>query len=99
MCRFQPQAKLIAMSASSLDDLIRPEMSEIWPKEKLFWFANETAEQQKSPGYMKVEYESSSGIYYGLSSKCYIITNETGSTKRSHKGIFRVFCCPILENS
>ena len=56
-----------------------------WPEIKEKWFADETPEKQKTPGYMKEEFRSSDGCFVGLSSKCYILT-AGDQVKRSQKG-------------
>ena len=79
---------MIAMSATNLDDLVVPDKMEKWMTEvKPKWIAEDTPRGQKTPGFLKKEFESENGQYIGLSSKCYILTD--GKTvKRSHKGNF-----------
>lgn len=65
--------------------MVKPEMQVQWPEVKEKWFADETPEKQKTPGYMKEEFSSTDGCFVGLSSKCYILTAGE-QIKRSQKG-------------
>lgn len=76
---------MIALTKEDIDDLVKPEMMQQWPAIKEKWFADETPEKQKTPGYLKEEFRSNDGCYVGLSSKCYILT-AGDEVKRSQKG-------------
>ena len=76
---------LIALSEDTLDEAVRPELREEWETEKLKWFADETPEMKKTPGYLKEEFSSDNGVFIGLSSKCYLLTKGE-VIKRSQKG-------------
>ena len=76
---------LVALSAEELDDVVKPHMRSAWPQVKKRWFADESPEQQKTPGLLKEEFRSTDGHYIGLSSKCYILTAGE-KVKRSQKG-------------
>ena len=64
---------------------MRPEMIESWNMKKRSWFSDGSIEQSKQPGLLKREYGCSRGKFYGLSPKCYHISDGT-SIKRSNKG-------------
>ena len=64
---------MIALTECSLDDLVKPEMQQKWVKAKKKWFADESPEQQKTPGYLKEEFSSENGLYIGLSAKVNLI--------------------------
>ena len=76
---------LLALSSESIDDCVKPEMRENWPAVLEKWFADETPEKQKTPGYLKEEFRSNEGCFVGLSSKCYILSAGE-QVKRSQKG-------------
>ena len=61
---------MIALSSSSLDSLVKPELVKKWESVKKEWFADpNSVEQSKTPGYLKVEFSSENGLYIGLSAK------------------------------
>ena len=60
-------------------------MTDSWAEKKAKWFADGTIEQSKKPGLLKREYACSRGKYFGLSPKCYHISDGT-NIKRSNKG-------------
>ena len=69
-----------------MDDLVKPHLKEQWSKEiSPYWFADDTPEKQKTPGFIKKEFETTNGSLVCLSAKCYII-NEGAKLKRSSKG-------------
>ena len=61
---------MIALSDTSLDSLVRPEMKNKWQSTKKEWFADpDSVEQSKTPGYLKEEFSSDNGSFVGLSAK------------------------------
>ena len=71
----------------NLDDLVKPEKITSWKKLKYTWFVkDESPEETRSPGKFKIEYLTKTGIYCGLSSKCYIL-EDNEHTKISTKGV------------
>ena len=61
---------MIALSNTSLDSLVKPEMKNKWQKTKKEWFADPgSVEQSKTPGYLKEEFASDNGSFVGLSAK------------------------------
>ena len=73
------------MTEGTLEEIVKPELLAEWEREKPKWFADDTPEKQKYPGYLKEEFSSDNGLYVGLSSKCYLVSK--GETvKRSQKG-------------
>lgn len=76
---------MVAISTEELDDAVNPELKSAWEREKMRWFADDTPEKQKTPGYLKEEFSSKDGLYIGLTSKCYIAKN-VDNVKRSQKG-------------
>lgn len=75
----------MALTAEDLDQLVKVEKRDAWPAVKKRWFADETPEQQKAPGFLKEEFQSNDGFFVGLSSKCYLVTAGE-KVKRSQKG-------------
>ena len=70
-----------------LSELVKPEMRSSWEERKYDWYTkNNTPEELRCPGKFKPEFETSSGRYVGVSSKCYILTDED-QTKLSTKGV------------
>ena len=63
-------------------------MKESWEKQKPKWFSDGTLKKDKQPGLLKQEYGSSRGKFYGLSPKCYHISDAV-NIKRSNKGVPR----------
>ena len=61
---------MIALSKPSLDELVKPGLEQKWEITKREWFADpKSAEQSKTPGYLKEEFSSDDGLYIGLSAK------------------------------
>ena len=61
---------MIALTAPSLETLIKPGLLDEWKETKKMWFADkDSVEQSKIPGYLKPEFVSSDGLYIGLSAK------------------------------
>lgn len=70
-----------------MDDLVKPEMRESWERKKFDWYTkNDTPEEMRCPGKFKPEYETNTGRYIGVSSKCYMLTDDK-ETKISTKGV------------
>ena len=91
---------MIALTTETLEESVKPELRDQWPKIYLEWFADILPAQgdelsreeekllkakEKTPGYLKEEFSSSDGLYIGLSSKCYLAT-KSKEIKRSQKG-------------
>ena len=73
----------------NLDDLVKPEKIKSWRELKYFWFVeNNSPEEIRAPGKFKIEYMTETGVYIGLSSKCYLLEDEN-SKKFSAKGVPR----------
>ena len=60
---------MLALCENSLDKVVKPEMMKEWQKAKNKWFADESPEQQKTPGFLKEEFSSDNGLFIGLSAK------------------------------
>ena len=87
---------MLALTAESLDDVVKDEMRESWPNIKKRWFADHTPESQKTPGLLKEEFQSNDGFFIGLSSKCYIATSGE-HIKRSQKGTPKYLGMPLQK--
>ena len=67
--------------ADEIENLVVPELRNEYEVEKYNWFLRDNSpEEQRFPGKMKVEAETSSGFFCGLSPKCYVISD--GDEKR-----------------
>ena len=76
----------MSIAGTSLDDIVRPEKKREWDESiKPRWFADDTPRQQKLPGYLKKEWETSNGTMVALSAKCYMVTDGK-KYKKSTKG-------------
>ena len=75
----------MALSKDTLEEIVKPELQEEWATVKPQWFADDTPEMQKTPGYLKEEFSSDDGVFIGLSSKCYLLS-KGDIVKRSQKG-------------
>ena len=72
---------------ADLDALVKTEKIKSWQKLKYTWFVkDESPEETRSPGKFKIEYITKTGMYCGLSSKCYILHDQI-YTKLSTKGV------------
>ena len=76
---------MLGLTEDSIDDVVKPELRTKWETVKPQWFADETPEKQKTPGYLKEEFSSDNGVFIGLSSKCYLVSKDD-YVKRSQKG-------------
>lgn len=55
------------MSAECIEDLVHEDKKLKWHSEvKSKWFATNSPRSQKTPGYLKEEFSSSTGKYIGL---------------------------------
>ena len=66
ICYCDTDSILLALTEDSLDDLVKPGKEQEWSQLKTKWFATETARSQKTPGLLKVEFETSTGRFIGL---------------------------------
>ena len=58
---------MIAMTTDKIEELVNPGMEHDWDRLiKPKWFADETPEGQKTPGFLKEEFTSKTGRYIGL---------------------------------
>ena len=77
----------MALSAEDFDDIIKPEMKELYKEEKKKWLVTDEY-SKRVPGLFKPEFKGKRMI--ALTSKCYYADNETGSVKKfSCKGVSR----------
>ena len=67
--------------ADEIENLVVPELRNEYETEKFYWFLrDDSPEEKRFPGKMKVEAETTSGFFCGLSPKCYVISD--GDEKR-----------------
>ena len=45
---------MVGLSKATLDELVNPGMEREWEREKVRWFADDSPEQSKEPGLLKV---------------------------------------------
>ena len=98
MCRFFDKADFeyiemdtdsayIAITAGSLDELVKPEMRGVYDAEKHHWFPRPDHYQhdKRTPGLFKVEWEGDGVV--ALNSKCYYCFGGEHGNKFSCKGV------------
>ena len=77
----------MALSAEDFDDIIKPEMKELYKEEKKKWLVTDEY-SKRVPGLFKPEFKGKRMI--ALTSKCYYADNGAGSNKKfSCKGLSR----------
>ena len=77
----------MALSVEDFDDIIKPEMKELYKEEKKKWLVTDEY-SKRVPGLFKPEFKGKRMI--ALTSKCYYADNGAGSTKKfSCKGVSR----------
>ena len=77
----------MALSSDDFDEIIKPEMKELYKEEKKKWLVTDEY-SKRVPGLFKPEFKGKRMI--ALTSKCYYADNEDGSTKKfSCKGVSR----------
>ena len=77
----------MALSAENFDDIIKPEMKELYKEEKKKWLVTDEY-SKRVPGLFKPEFKGKRMI--ALTSKCYYADNGAGSNKKfSCKGVSR----------
>ena len=72
--------------ADEIENLVRPEKKENFEIHKYEWFLkNDSAQEQRFPGKMKTEFRITSGLFVGLSLKCYILCDNSLKRKNDDK--------------
>ena len=67
---------MLGLPTLTLDELVKPgeDAEWEWMVAKKLWFCEDQGD--KTPGYLKVEAEATSGAFLALSPKCYIFGND-----------------------
>ena len=63
----------LAMSGDSLDEIVRPEMEQVYEADKKKWLATDKF-SERTPGLFKPEFVGTRGVW--LTAKCYLVQNE-----------------------
>jgi len=75
--------------SDDLENLVKPERIQEHELVKYQWFLkDDSSYEARFPGKLKTEFESSDGMFVGLSSKCYVIgRNDDVNDKICSKGV------------
>ena len=76
----------MALSAEDFDDIVKPEMKELYKEEKKKWLVTDEY-SKRVPGLFKPEFKGKRII--ALTSKCYYADNGGSNKKFSSKGVSR----------
>ena len=74
----------LAMSGDSLDEIVSPEMKQLYDADKKNWLATDKF-SERTPGLFKHEFVDTRGVW--LTAKWYLVQDETGENKYSCKGV------------
>ena len=85
----------MALSAEDFDDIIKPEMKELYKEEKKKWLVTDEY-SKRVPGLFKPEFKGKRMI--ALTSKCYYADNETGGGAGAKPGSVKKFSCRRRQN-
>ena len=80
----------MALSAEDFDDIIKPEMKELYKEKKKKWLVTDEY-SKRVPGLFKPEFKGKRMI--ALTSKCYYADNETGGGAGAKPGSVKKFSC------
>ena len=72
------------MSGDSLDEIVRPEMKQVYEADKKDWLAADKF-SERTTGLFKPEFVDTRGVQ--LTGKCYLVQNEAKEKKYSCKGV------------
>ena len=77
----------LAMSGDSLDEIVNPEMKQVYEADKKNWLATDKF-SERTPGLFKPEFVGTRGVW--LTAKCYLVQNEAlNENKYSYKGVLQ----------
>ena len=74
----------LAMSGDSLDEIVSPEMKQLYEADKKNGLATDK-NSERTPGLFKPEFVDTRGVW--LTAKWYLVQDETGENKYSCKGV------------
>ena len=74
----------LAMSGDSFDEIVSPEMKQLYEADKKNWLATDKF-SERTPGLFKPEFVDTRGVW--VTAKWYLVQDETGENKYSCKGV------------
>ena len=74
----------LAMSGDSFDEIVSPEMKQLYEADKKNWLAKDKF-SERTPGLFKPEFVDTRGVW--VTAKWYLVQDETGENKYSCKGV------------
>ena len=79
----------MALSANDFDDIIKPEMKELYKEEKKNWLVTDEY-SKRVPGLFKAEFQGKRMI--ALTSKCYFADSGAGASHNGGEGVKKFSC-------
>ena len=73
LCYMDTDSFYLVMSGDSLDEIVRPEMKQVYEADKKNWVATEKF-SERTPGLITPEFVGTRGVW--LTAKCYLVQNE-----------------------
>ena len=87
LCYMDTDSFYLAMSGDSLDEIVRPEMKQVYEADKKNWLATEKF-SERTPGLITPEFVGTRSVW--LTAKCYLVQNEAlNENKYSYKGVLQ----------
>ena len=95
LCYMDTDSFYLAIRGDSLDEIVKPEMKQVYEADKKNWLATENF-SERTPGLFKPEFVGTRGVW--LTAKCYLVQNEAlNNNKFSCKGVQRIIMIRIFS--